>query len=163
MDRRWSGGLGDRRAKPMVRSVASGGPSGGEFTPISQSISPSVVRGFAFPFQFVDGRPAIAKGREKILQNVEIIIKTLPGEYPFLPEFGCNLGYRVFSPINAHALAAHDIRVALARWEPRVEVLSITVDTSQSDQGILGLTVELRIDSEGDSTTLDTSVRRQAA
>jgi phage baseplate assembly protein W len=164
MDKRWSGGLGDSRAKPMIRPVSSGGPgSGGDITPISQGVSPSVVCGFAYAFHVVDGRPAMAKGIEKILQNCEIIIKTLPGQYPFLPDFGCNLGYRVFSPISAHALAAHDIRIALTRWEPRVEVLGITTDTSQADQGILGLTVELKIDNEAELTTLNTSVRRIAA
>ena len=46
------------------------------------------------------------------------------------PEFGCGIHDFVFDTIDAGTLGRmeHEIRVALDRWEPRIEVVDIDFD-----------------------------------
>ena len=61
-----------------------------------------------------------------------IILGTAPGERPMRPEFGCGIHDYVFESIDAYTLGRLDdeIRDALDRWEPRIEVLDVDFDTS---------------------------------
>lgn len=57
------------------------------------------------------------------------------------PEFGCRIHEHVFGPANASTagLAAHDVREAIERWEPRVDLLDVTVDYDELAPGTLYL------------------------
>src|ERR1700722_17299486 len=86
--------------------------------------------GWAFPVG-VDARGAIAlaRGREELEQAMRLILMTYPGERPMRPRFGSRLRDFVFSGAtweNASAIG-HEVREALLRWEPRVEVTSVDV------------------------------------
>ena len=80
--------------------------------------------GLAFPLG-VDDRGRIALAREEIdvEQAIRIILSTAPGERPMRPEFGCAVHDCVFERIEADTLARIDqaVRVALDRWEPRID------------------------------------------
>ena len=66
------------------------------------------------------------------------------------PQFGANLKSLVFAPNNATtaSLASYYVTDALSRWEPRIDVLAITVtaDLSQADLGklLIGITYRVR-------------------
>jgi phage baseplate assembly protein W len=64
------------------------------------------------------------------------------------PEFGCGIHNHVFSNIDASTIAKIevDIREALDRWEPRIEVLDIDPDLSEAEQGklVIEITYSLR-------------------
>jgi hypothetical protein len=72
---------------------------------------------------------------EAIRQSLMLLISTRPGERVMRPEYGCDLGRLVFSPIDdtTAGLAIHFVRQAVERWEPRVEVLR--VDAGRVDAG----------------------------
>jgi hypothetical protein len=89
--------------------------------------------GIAFPLR-VDwrGALALARGEEDVQEAIEVILGTALGERPMRPEFGCGIHDLVFDTIDA-ALGGRverEIRNALAQWEPRIEVLDVSVALS---------------------------------
>jgi hypothetical protein len=87
--------------------------------------------GFAHPFRFHNGQVDVSSGVTHIQHNIMRIIGIAKGEIPFRPDFGCDIHRRVFDPINATALADGDIRAAVAKWEPRAEIIEVTGGTGQ--------------------------------
>ena len=55
------------------------------------------------------------------------------------PEFGCGIHDYVFESIDAYTLGRidYEIRVALDRWEPRIDVVDVDFDTSEAERGML--------------------------
>jgi uncharacterized protein len=96
--------------------------------------------GLAFPLQ-VDRRGgiALAKDEQDIDQAIQLILGTAPGERPMRPEFGCGVHDFVFDSIDANTIGRMEeaIRSALDRWEPRIGVLRVEFDLTQSGNGLL--------------------------
>src|SRR4051812_8785165 len=107
-------------------------------------MSEIIGTGVAFPIQ-VDARGslALASGEEDIDQALALILSTAPGERPMRPEFGCEVHDLIFDTIDASTVGKMDkaVRVALDRWEPRVEVVSVEFDLSESYEGRLIINV----------------------
>lgn len=98
--------------------------------------------GVAFPFGVDDqGRVALVKDETDVDQAIRIILGTAPGERPMRPEFGCVVHELLFEAIDALTLGQveHAVRVALIRWEPRVDVHDVQFDLSQVEDGVLGI------------------------
>ena len=104
--------------------------------------------GIAFPLQ-VDRRGGLALARDEtdIDQAIELILGTAPGERPMRPEFGCGVHDFVFDTIDAGTVARMEteIRGALDRWEPRVEVTDVGFDLSGADTGRLVIQIDYRV------------------
>lgn len=94
-------------------------------------------RGWPFPIKLVPDRlRAFLGGEEKIRQSIWIILSTAPGERQMLPEFGCGIHDLVFEPNTAalRGLVQGKVREALTRWEPRIDVLGVRVETPTPDE-----------------------------
>lgn len=104
--------------------------------------------GWNFPLQ-VDPTNAIGLATQvrDIEQAIEIIIRTAPGERPMRPEFGCRIQDHLFSPMNDATLAAiaNDVRRALERWEPRIDVEDVKVVFDRGDLGTAHIDVGYRV------------------
>jgi phage baseplate assembly protein W len=104
--------------------------------------------GVAFPLQ-VDRRGGIALAHDltDVDQAIQLILGTAPGERPMRPEFGCGVHDFVFDTIDAGTVARMEteIRSALDRWEPRVEVQSIEFDLGGVDRGELLIQIDYRL------------------
>ena len=104
--------------------------------------------GLAFPLQ-VDRRGGIALARDEtdIDQAMLLILGTAPGERPMRPEFGCGVHDFVFDTIDAGTVARMEteIRAALDRWEPRVEVTDVQFDLGGTDRGELVIQIAYRV------------------
>lgn len=101
-------------------------------------------RGVAFPFGVgADGRIAYSGGAENIRQSIRLILLTEPGERVMLPEFGGGLKRLLFEPntVTTHRLIEEAIVQALGRWEPRVQVSSVSVDPATDDQAAAVATI----------------------
>ena len=96
--------------------------------------------GIAFPLR-VDshGGLALSHQDQDVEEAIAVIIGTARGERPMRPEFGCGIHDYVFETIDARAVGRFEleVRLALERWEPRIEVLSVDVDTSFAERGEL--------------------------
>ena len=86
--------------------------------------------GWAFPVG-VDstGGIAMSGGEQSIEQAIQLILRTYPGERPMRWQFGSFLRDRVFDGIGGDTPAriSGDVRQALARWEPRIDVEEVDV------------------------------------
>jgi uncharacterized protein len=104
--------------------------------------------GVAFPLQ-VDRRGGIALAHDEtdVDQAIQLILGTAPGERPMRPEFGCGVHDFVFDTIDASTVSRMEteIRHALDRWEPRIEVAGIEFDLDGVDRGELLINIAYRL------------------
>lgn len=104
--------------------------------------------GLSFPLG-VDPLGGVATVSEEadVDQAIGIILGTAPGERPMRPEFGCGVHDYVFDSIDASTVGRieQEIREALARWEPRIEVLALDFDLDGVDRGELLIQIDYRI------------------
>jgi hypothetical protein len=104
--------------------------------------------GVAFPLQ-VDRRGGIALAHDEtdVDQAIQLILGTAPGERPMRPEFGCGVHDFVFDTIDAGTVARMEteIRSALDRWEPRIEVADVDFELSGVERGELLINIAYRL------------------
>lgn len=63
------------------------------------------------------------------------------------PEFGCHI-YELVGEANTAALRAmvrEKVREALVRWEPRIDVLDVRVDSPEEQKNRLNIWIDYRI------------------
>ena len=103
--------------------------------------------GWGFPIAFADGRLEPAIYDESIRQSIQIILETARGERVMRPDFGCGLQERVFAvnDSSTQAAVAEDVREALRRWEPRIEVLEVTVTSAGAADEVLNISIDYRV------------------
>lgn len=82
-----------------------------------------------------------------VRQAILLLLSTRPGERVMRPDYGCDLQKLVFSPNDetTAGMAIHYVRSALARWEPRIQVLRLDANRSESDPGRLDIDLEYRL------------------
>lgn len=95
------------------------------------------VQGAAFPFRIdpATGGVAMARGRDKIRQNVRAILGTRVGERPMLRDFGTRIPSLVHDA-NDDVLAdllQQQARQALLQWEPRILVTGMQVEQNEGE------------------------------
>ena len=104
--------------------------------------------GIAFPLD-VDRRGGLklVRGEQDVEQAIRLILGTAPGERPMRPEFGCGVHDYVFETVDAYTVGRleHEIRVALERWEPRIEVLDVDFDLARAERGELLIDIGYRV------------------
>jgi Bacteriophage baseplate protein W len=119
--------------------------------------NPILGSGLAFPLA-VDPRGAVAMAREEtgVEQAIALILSTAPGERPMRPEFGCGIHDCVFERVDAFTVGRmeHEIRVALERWEPRIDVRAVGFDASAVPEGRLVVEISYRIRATNDDRNL---------
>ena len=107
-----------------------------------------IGQGLAFPLQVNPrGELALASGERDIEQAITIVLSTMPGERVMRPEFGCRVHELVFAPHNAatEGLAALYVKQALDRWEPRIDVMMVEIETDPLHDGALLINVKYRV------------------
>jgi phage baseplate assembly protein W len=108
-----------------------------------------VGAGIAFPLR-VDSRGGLALSRsnDDVDEAIRLIVGTAQGERPMRPEFGCGIHDYVFESIDSYTLGRidYEIRLALDRWEPRIDLVDIDFDTSEAGLGklVIDITYSLR-------------------
>jgi phage baseplate assembly protein W len=88
-----------------------------------------------------------ASGAEKVRQSIWLILATAPGERRMRSDFGCGIHDLVFQAnTNAlHVLVADRVRTALVTWEPRIDVLDVTVEVPADAVDFLLIRIAYRI------------------
>jgi hypothetical protein len=104
--------------------------------------------GWKFPVSLGDDKKiALARYDESIRQAIWIILSTAPGERVMRPDFGCGIRDLVFA-VNSAGTAgrvASLVRQALIRWEPRIDVLNVSVTPSVGQPDLLEIEIEYRV------------------
>lgn len=104
--------------------------------------------GWKFPLQVSPGgKIAQARHEQRVEESIYLILSTAKGERPMLPDFGCGIHDLVFAPNNPGTVAtvAQSVRRALTAYEPRVDVLDISVESPPEQRNLLLIRVSYRI------------------
>lgn len=104
-------------------------------------------RGIAFPPRVRQGRIAWSEGEPNVREAVEIVLKTDRNERLRRPDFGGGLKPFLFEPNNAatHRQIQDRIEKALAAWEPRLALESVTVEPDPNDPDAALATILYRL------------------
>jgi phage baseplate assembly protein W len=90
---------------------------------------------------------------ESVAQSIRLILSTRLGTLPISYNFGCRIHELVFRPITPalERQAAFFVEHALALWEPRAQVLNVSVDSAMPQRDAawnMCVTIEWRLASE---------------
>lgn len=105
-------------------------------------------QGWRFPIR-VDATGALgwSSGEESIRESIWIILSTPKRSRVMLPDFGCGIQDFVFAPNNAatRALIAAEVRQALVRYEPRIDLLAVQVEPQIDAPNTLMISIDYRV------------------
>jgi len=103
--------------------------------------------GVSFPVRLERGRLLFAGGILKIRQSIEVLLSTSVGERQMMPEYGCGIHDLLFQANSAalRGVVQGKVRDALMRWEPRIDVIDVRVDTPPEERNMLTIHVDYRI------------------
>jgi len=116
-----------------------------------------VGNGWAFPPKIdQQGGRALTNERNELIQSINIILSTSPGERVMRPMFGCRLSELVFAPNNSHtaARARRYVEEALGMWEPRINVTMVEVKPDSRDTCRLMIEIEYEVKATHDRRSL---------
>jgi phage baseplate assembly protein W len=116
-----------------------------------------IGQGWAFPLQVNPrGELALVTGSTDIEQAIGIILGTIPGERVMRPNFGCRAWELIFAPNNAatRSLLVAYVRQALEFWEPRIELMNVSVDIDPNEDSALLVEIEYRTKTTHDQRSI---------
>ena len=104
----------------------------------------------------VTGSIALVRRDQEIKESIRLILGTAPGERPMRPEFGCAIHEFVFAPADAATAGqiVYEVRAALERWEPRIDLDDVRVRFDAVDTGTLYIDVRYSIRARNDPRNL---------
>jgi uncharacterized protein len=95
----------------------------------------------------VGGAPGAGIGQivqaiEDIHQSLKILFGTIPGEDPFRPTFGVDLTQFLDKPVTIITpVVVSVVKKAIALWEPRIILVSVTPSYSQDEPSQLSVSL----------------------
>ncbi|MBD2450061.1 GPW/gp25 family protein [Nostoc sp. FACHB-152] len=97
--------------------------------------------GWKFPVK-VDiptGKISMSEYDKDIQEAIWIILATAKGERIMQPDFGCGIHNLVFATLSMATIGSVELNVreALTRWEPRIDVDEVKVSAEQNNIGKL--------------------------
>lgn len=121
----------------------------GHFRAQVQTVSRDFLgKGWKFPVQ-VDsaGRIVLSEFEEDIREAIRIILLTARGERVMRPGFGTGLHDFVFETMSVTNIGTIQaaIQNALIEWEPRIELLSVSVEADPGEVGKLLINIDYEV------------------
>ncbi|MEV0697106.1 GPW/gp25 family protein [Saccharopolyspora sp. NPDC050389] len=116
-----------------------------------------IGRGWAFPMRVgATGGIAMVEREQEIEEAIRLVLGTAPGERPMRPEFGCGIHEYVFAPSDGATAGriAQEVRSALRRWEPRIDVADVVVAFDTVEEGVLYIDVHYTLRATNDRRNL---------
>jgi phage baseplate assembly protein W len=106
------------------------------------------------------GGLAMTDGDETVRQALFLLLSTTPGERVMRPGYGSRLHRLIFAPNDdtTAGLAIHYVRQALARWEPRVEVIDVDAHADPDAPWRLLIRLDYRVKASLTPATMTFSV-----
>jgi phage baseplate assembly protein W len=110
--------------------------------------APFLGAGPAFPLRLdASGHFVVNDLDAHVRQAIRLILATGKGERVMRPDFGAGLADLVFSPVSAATLTliGHEVREALTRYEPRIDILTLDVSADPDAPERLVITLDYRV------------------
>jgi len=103
--------------------------------------------GWSFPVATAGGQASMVQYEEDIRQAILIILLTNNDERMMRPTFGASLNRFLFEPVNPTTMAQVQTRVhdALIDWEPRIDVIEVTVTSSAKSLSTVLIDITYRV------------------
>ena len=120
-------------------------------------MDPNVGRGWAFPPRIGNrSRMSMVEDDADIRRSMHVILNTFPGERVMRPDFGCDIHTLIFWPANDEtcAVAERLVKEALGRWEPRVNIQSVTATPANTERGEIVIEVVYEVKDRHDVRSL---------
>ena len=106
-------------------------------------------RGWTFPVRPRNdgGGIDLSLHESNIIESIQLVLNTQPGERQMLPEFGCPLQDLIFATNSAATRhrAESIVRAALSRWEPRIDVESVRAEPDTAKPNQIRLFIEYTV------------------
>jgi len=104
-------------------------------------------KGWSYPIR-VNARGGLdwSDSEASISEAIWIILSTPRRSRIMLPAFGCAIHDYIFAPNNpsTRAIVENEVRTALVRWEPRIDLLGVTVTAHTETPETLMIEVDYR-------------------
>lgn len=118
---------------------------------LQQSLKSRLGSDTKFPIQ---GDFQTISGVDLLLQDMQLLLLTVPGERPWRPTFGCNLRTEIWENIDSAASkGSASIRQALDSFEPRINVISVT-NTINRNTDLIIFNIQFQIINENTTANL---------
>jgi len=101
-------------------------------------------KSLAFPPQVgANGQMLWSVGELNVRESICIILRTKPGERVLMPQFGCGLDRYLFEPnsVSTLRLIQEEVKSALSRWEPRIRLDDVRVETNPLEARAVDITI----------------------
>lgn len=125
--------------------------------PTSHNDADFIGAGWSYPLGTdAAGDVALVTGDREIEQAIRLILGTAVGERPMRPEFGCRIHDHIFNLLSSATAGqiAYDVRQALDRWEPRIDVVDVGIDFDEMASGVLYIDVRYTVRNVNDPRNL---------
>lgn len=119
----------------------------------------------SFPLGGVDdGRMRWSSANASVREVLWNILLTRPGERVMRPEFGAGLMQFVHQPNNqtTRRLMADVALKAVQRWEPRIDVIDLKVESDPRNLSQVVLTLDYRLRASGIRETMNLALQLQS-
>ncbi len=102
--------------------------------------------GWEFPPTFeknAGGAHTVSEDKD-IMQSLEIILNTTPGERVMRPDFGCNMQEMVFESLNEtlKTYMRDTVERAILYHEPRIDLKRVNINVAQATEGVVLIEVD---------------------
>lgn len=105
----------------------------------TQSLNTRLGSDLLFPIM---GNFQPVAGINLLLQDIQQLLLTIPGERVFRPTFGCQLRNQIWENMATVQISgASAIKTALQQFEPRITVLDVT-STSNENTGLISFNIQ---------------------
>ena len=104
--------------------------------------------GWKYPLQRnQDGTITLSRYEDDVREAIWIILSTAPGERVMSPDFGCGIYDYVFAPNDIHTagLVRFHVEDALTRWEPRIDLQEVQVQSDPRDPALLLISIDYTV------------------
>lgn len=104
--------------------------------------------GWQFPLRITPaGGFAYSSGEANVEEAIWIILGTARGERQMLPRFGCGIHDFVFAGNDpaTQGTIQHLVKDALTEWEPRIDVLDVSVGAASGEENTMLIRVDYRV------------------
>jgi phage baseplate assembly protein W len=104
-------------------------------------------RGWKYPIFIENEKITSSGGEDSIKESIIIILTTGKGERVMRPDFGCRIYELAFAlnDTSTASLIQYYIQEALLKWEPRIEVLDISVAPDEDEGNLLSINIEYMV------------------
>ena len=103
--------------------------------------------GWSFPPRFENGTLLMTSDEADINASLQILLGTTVGERFLQPKYGLNLRGLIFEPMSTTMLTTlkDEAKLAILIYEPRINLLSLDLDTSTQVEGRISIVIEYEI------------------